>query len=75
MAGLPRKQSEDGSCYKTVIRTAGGEGASNSGDRRVYAAVAVLREMAYKLSIVESGEGKDAPTALYGAESYRCWGL
>ena len=38
---------------------------------RVYGAMAVLREVAHRLLVAESGEGKDTFTALCGAESYR----
>lgn len=80
MAGLLRKERSDGYCQKTVIQTAGG----SRGDERRQAAVegrydyrgvVVLGEMVHRVSVVENGEGGDAPTDLFCARSSRCWGL
>ena len=73
VAGLLRKEMSDGDCQKTIIQTAEGSRGDERrqaavGGRYDYRGVAVLGEMAHRVSIVENGEGGDASTDLRSEE-------
>jgi len=80
VAGLLRKERSDSDFQKTAIQTAGGSRGDERrqaavGGRYDYGGVAVLGEMAHRVSVVENSEGGDASTDLFRARSGRCWGL